>query len=117
MKNIFYSLVVILITALFIQASQIVATQLHVTVRNELGNIETGAAVRLFETEDDYRKESNQVGETQYTDKKGIAKFKNLKNISYFILVENEDRNNYGGGVATDKLLEGKINKVTIIIE
>jgi len=117
MKNIFYSIVVILFTALFIQASQIVATQLHVTVRNELGNIETGASVKLFETEEDYRNEKNQVGETQYTDNKGIAKFRNLKDISYFILVENEDRNNYGGGVSTDKLIEKKINKVTIIIE
>ena len=117
MKKYIYSLILITLAGMFVQANQIVATQLHVTVRNELGNIETGASVRLFEKEEDYRNEVNQVGETQTTDKKGIAKFRNLKDMSYFVLVENGDRNNYGGGVATDKLIESKINKVTIIIE
>lgn len=106
-----------LIFGLFIQSMQIVNTQLHLTVRNELGNIEEGASVRLFQNEEDYRKEANQVGETAYTDKKGIAKIKGLKGISYYVIVEKGDKNNFGGGVATDKLIEGKINKVTIIIE
>ncbi len=117
MKNLVKILAIVLISSIYIQAYQLIATQLHVTIRNELGNTEEGASVKLFENEEDYRNETNQVGETQYTDKKGIAKFKNLKSISYYMLVEKGDKNNIGAGVATDKLIESRINKVNIIIE
>ena len=117
MKNSVKIIVIVMLSSMYIQAHQLIATQLHITVRNELGNTEEGASVKLFETEDDYRNETNQVGETQYTDKKGIVKFKNLKGISYFMLVEKDDKNNIGGGVATDKLIESRINKVNVIIE
>jgi hypothetical protein len=85
-------------------------------VRNDLGNIVEGAQVRLFETEDDYKKETNPVAEG-VTDEKGIVKFKELKAISYYILVEKDDMNNFGGGEQTGKLQEKRINKVTVVIQ
>ncbi|HMQ01443.1 MAG TPA: carboxypeptidase regulatory-like domain-containing protein [Cyclobacteriaceae bacterium] len=117
MKTTLRSCTVILFALVFLNAAQIVSTQLHITVRDSLGNIVEGASVRLFENEEDYKKESNQAGETLTTDKSGMVKIRNLKSIKYYVLVEKEDMSNIGGGVATEKLVEKKINKVTIIIE
>lgn len=108
----YFSLV--LISLLF--SFQIIKTQLTVTVRNELGNTEEGAAVMLFEREDDYRTEKNAAAEG-LTDKKGIAKFKDLKAISYFIIVRKGDKDNAGGGEQTSKLEANKINKITVVIQ
>ncbi|HYG39085.1 MAG TPA: hypothetical protein VD908_10710, partial [Cytophagales bacterium] len=43
---------------------QIFKTSLQVTVRNELGNLEEGAKVTLYKTEEDYNASINPVGET-----------------------------------------------------
>jgi len=95
---------------------QIIKTTLHITVRDELGNIVDGAAVQLFETEEDYLKEENIATETS-TDKYGIAKFKDLKPISYFVIVRKDDKDNSGGGEQTAELQAKRINKVTIVIQ
>ena len=95
---------------------QLIKTQLTVTVRNELGNIEAGATVQLFGTEEDYKTEKNVAAEG-VTDKKGIIKFKELYPISYYVIVRKNDRDNSGGGEQTGKLEANKINKVTIIIQ
>ena len=96
--------------------SQIVKTTLNVTVRDETGNIVEGATVQLFETEQDYNTEKN-VAAQGTTDKKGILKLKDLKAISYYVLVRKDDKDNSGGGEKTEKLEAKKINKVTIIIQ
>lgn len=95
---------------------QLIKTTLHITVRDELGNIAEGATVQLFETEDDYVKEENVVTEAA-TDKYGIAKFKGLKAISYFVIVRKGDKDNSGGGERTAVLEAKRINKVTIVIQ
>ena len=95
---------------------QLIKTQLHLTVRNDLGNTVEGASVHLFETEEDYKKETNAVAES-ITDEKGIVKFKELKAISYYVLVEKDDMNNFGGGEQTGRLQEKRINKVTVVIQ
>jgi hypothetical protein len=115
MKKVIYSLVAVLFIMTALQA-QIIKTQMHVTIRNELGNTEEGVTVQLFETEDDYKQEKNIAAEGT-TDAKGIAKFKELKPISYFVLAKKGDKNNFGGGEQTGKLEEKRINKVTIVIE
>jgi hypothetical protein len=99
-----------------ISAFQIIKTQLHITVRDELGNTVEEATVQLFENEDDYLKEENIVAEAT-TDKKGIARFKELKDIPYHVIVRKDDKDNSGGGEKTDKLDAKRINKVTIIIQ
>lgn len=95
---------------------QLIKTQMQITIRNELGNTEEGVTVQLFENEADYKAEQNAV-QTQTTDKKGVAKFKDLKAISYFVLAKKGDKNNFGGGEQTGALQDGRINKVTIVIE
>ena len=101
----------------FVAPSQLLPTNLKITVRNELGNVEEGASVRLFATKADYEKEENAVTEALLTDKKGVVKFKDLKTIPYYILATKDEKNNYGAGVQTDRLESGKVNKVTVIIE
>ncbi len=95
---------------------QIVKTQIHITVRNDLGNTVEGVSVKLFESEKDYNDETNVAAEG-VTDAKGIVKFKELKTISYFVMAEKDGQNNFGGGEVTGKLEEKKINKVTIVIQ
>ena len=97
-------------------AFQIIKTSLGVTVRDEVGNIVVGANVQLFEKEEDYTAEKN-VAVEGVTDDKGYIRFKDLKNISYFVIVRKDDKDNSGGGERTGKLEEKKINKVTIVIQ
>ena len=95
--------------------AQFVLTDLKVTVRNELGNLETGVKVSLYKTKEDYEKSVNAVG-TQTTDAKGNAFFEKLSPISYYLTAEKGDRNNFGAGEKTDTLKLNRINKVTVII-
>jgi hypothetical protein len=105
-----FALLVVLMSFYFIK------TQLTVTVRNELGNIEEGVKVQLFETEDDYQKETN-VAAQELTDEKGIVKFKDLKPIAYYIIARKGDKDNSGGGEQVGKLEPNRINKVTVVIQ
>lgn len=98
------------------QSLQIFNTSLTLTVRDELGNTVKDASVKLFETEEDYLKEKNVVTEGT-TDAKGVAKFKKLKAISYFVLIRKGDKDNTNGGEKIGKLEEGKFNKTTVVIE
>lgn len=115
MKNLtrLIALVFILATA---TAFQIIKTQLHITVRDELGNLVEEATVQLFETEDDYLKEENVVAEG-VTDKRGIVRFRELQEIPYYVIVRKDDKDNSGGGEQTGQLTGKRINKVTIIIQ
>lgn len=95
---------------------QLIKTTLTITVRDETGNIVQGANVQLFEKQDDYNKEQNVAAEG-VTDAKGVLRLKDLKAISYFVIVRKDDKDNSGGGEQTGKLEAKKINKVTIIIQ
>ncbi len=108
------SLVSIFMLALM--SFQLLKTQLVITVRNDLGNIEEGVKVQLYETEEDYKSEKN-VAFEGYTDKKGIVRFKELKPTAYYVLARKDDKDNFGGGEQVGKLEDGKINKVTVIIQ
>ena len=105
-----------LLFAISLMSFQIIKTQMTITVRDELGNLVEAASIQLFETEDDYLAEKNVVAEG-VTDAKGIAKFKELKAISYYVIVRKDDKDNSGGGEVIGKLEEKKINKVTIVIQ
>lgn len=95
---------------------QLLSTSLRITILNELGNIEEGATVILYKTEEDYEEETNAVA-TGVTDKKGRVNFKDIEATVYFVHAENGDRNNYGAGIQTSPLEEGKMNRVNIVIE
>ena len=95
---------------------QLIKTTLNLTVRDEVGNTVEGATVQLFETEDDYIAEKN-VAVEGVTDAKGVLKLKDLKAMSYFVIVRKDDKDNSGGGERTGKLEEKRINKVTVVIQ
>lgn len=112
-----YIVFVVAISLLSFDSLQILNTSVKINIRNELGNIEEGVAVQLFGSEEDYRNETNPVTEISYTDKKGNVKFKELESKVYFVNAKKGDKDNVGAGVQMQKLEEGKMNKVTIIIE
>ena len=106
----------ILTMLVLLSGFQLIKTTLHITVRDELGNIVEDASIQLFETEDDYLKEENVVAEGN-SDKNGIAKFKGLKPIAYYVIVRKDDKDNALGGERTAELEARRINKVTIVIQ
>ena len=110
-QSVFASVVIMLLMSF-----QILNTSLNITVLNELGNPEPGAKVQLFENEKDYKEEKN-VALEGVTDKKGVLKFKEVKNISYYIIVRKDDKDNAGGAEQIGKLEAGRINKATVIIQ
>lgn len=110
--KIFLGLAIIILASSF----QLLKTYLTITVRDEVGNTVSDATVQLFEKEEDYNKEEN-VAMEGVTDNKGVLKLKDLKAISYFVIVRKEDKDNAGGGERTGKLDEKKVNKVTIVIQ
>lgn len=93
-----------------------IKTQIVVTVRDEVGNTVEGAKVTLYEKEDDYTKEVNAAAEG-LTDDRGLIRIKELKPISYYVIVRKGDKDNSGGGEQTGKLDVNRINKVTIVIQ
>ena len=109
-------LLAIVSIAILLSGFQLIKTTLHITVRDDLGNIAEGATVQLFETEDDYNKEVNVVAEGT-SDKYGIVKFKDLKAIAYYVIIRKDDKDNSGGGERTAVLEAKRINKVTIVIQ
>jgi hypothetical protein len=106
----------ILLVCVTMAFTQIFKTSLTLTVRDELGNTVDSASVKLFEKKEDYLKEINVAAEAK-TNKKGIAKFKGIKPIPYFVLVKKGDKSNSGGGEEVGKLEEGKFNKSTVVIQ
>ncbi len=113
----------ILFTAILISFSsftsdtQVIKTQLRVTVLDDAGNLVQGATIQLYANEEDFNKEKNPISEKLTTDEKGVAKFDDLDTKVYYLLVEKGDMNNWGGGVQTDLLKAKKVNKINIIIE
>lgn len=100
-----------------LKSDQLLPTSLRITILNELGNAESEVKVTLYSNSEDYKKEENAVMEGKFTDKKGRVTFKGLEPKAYFVNAVKGDKNNYGAGVQTDILEEGRINKVNIIIE
>ncbi|VAW45559.1 hypothetical protein MNBD_GAMMA03-1959 [hydrothermal vent metagenome] len=95
----------------------ILKTSLRINIHNELGHIEEDVKIALYTSIEDYRKEENPAFPTQYTDEKGRTTFKNIKPIVYYIHAEKDDKDNVGKGVASDTIIAGKMNRITIIIE
>ena len=96
--------------------AQLFKTNMLVTVLDEQGNVQRGATVKIYETEEDFDEDKNAVA-TMNTDEKGQAKFKKLKSQSYYILAEKGEMTNEDGATQTGALAEKKTNKVNVIIE
>ena len=90
-------------------------TNVKISIVDELGNRVENATVTLYNSKEDYRAEENPV-QTGLTDKKGTVTFKKLEAKVYFVHAYKGDKNNNFAGVQTDTLTEGKLNKITIVI-
>lgn len=103
------------VSALVLTSTQVLKTQLQVTVLDNIGNIQSGAKVTLFETEEDYNN-SKPALPMQVVNKKGKTRFVGLKAIDYFVYCEKGKKNNMFHGEKTGELQKGRINKVNLII-
>jgi len=119
MKNLFFIIIgILLISASFtLQKNQLLPTNLRITVLDNLGNVQQGVTVALYKTENNYREEKNPITDKKVTDKKGRVTFKKIDPMIYYIHAIKGELNNDGGGVQTDTLISGKLNKVNVIIE
>jgi hypothetical protein len=97
--------------------AQFFKTNLRITIQDDLGNIQEGATVTLYSSNEDYRKSENPVVESQVTDKKGRVTFKDLEPKIYHVHAEKGKMNNNNLGVKTDTLVAKKLNKVAIVIQ
>lgn len=96
---------------------QFFKTNLRITIQDDLGNLQEGATVTLYESNDDYRKSENPVQQSQLTDNKGRVTFKDLEPKIYHVHAEKGTMSNNGLGVQTDTLEAKKLNKVAIMIQ
>ena len=97
--------------------SRLLPTSLKITVIDHLGNVVKGATVTLYGTKEDYMEEKNPLFPAQDTNDKGIVKFRKLEPRPYYIHAIKGAFSNQGEGVLTDRLKEGRINKVNTIIQ
>ena len=100
----------------FAMPLQLVKTTLQITVRNGLGNIESGVNIQLYKTKEDFEKLTNPAAGPLQTDKNGKVTFKDLEAVEYFVAAEKGDLNNFGGGEKTETLDANRINKITIVV-
>lgn len=115
-KTVFFTLILVMGMSMSFSPNDYLATSLKITVRNDLGNLESGVLVTLYKTKEDFQKETNFVLKG-HTNEKGVVTFKRLDPMAYYVSALKGDMDNYGAGVQTNPLDENKINKVTIIIE
>jgi hypothetical protein len=117
----FISPVLLSLSLIFISAApkngvQLFPTNLRITVLDDLGNLQEGATVIIYENEENYREEVNPVAGPDQTDRKGRVTFKKIPAKSYFVQVVKGDKKNDGKGVKTAKLDEGRMNKINVVI-
>ena len=112
-KTIFLSLLITLLFSSFV--AQMIPTSLKLTVRNELGTLESGVTVTLYKTKEDYDKSANAYASGK-TDAKGNIFFQDLDQLHFYVAAEKGDRNNFGAGEKIENLAANKVNKATLII-
>ncbi len=122
MNKIKLSILVLSLTAFtFFQftpkGEQFLKTNLRITIQDDLGNIQEGAFVTLYDNNEDYRSSENPVAGPKETDKRGRVTFKGLEAKTYYVNASKGDMNNNMLGVQTDTLVEGKLNRTAIVIQ
>jgi len=115
-KTIFFTLIIATIALSAHNYPNLLGTSLKITVRNDLGNLESGVLVTLYKNKEDFQKEENFVLKG-FTNDKGLVSFKGLNPAAYYVTAVKGDMDNFGAGVQTNPLEANKVNKVTIIIE
>ncbi len=116
-KKVLPLFIVVCLLAVPLANAQFLPTNLRITVVDGIGNVVKRAKVTLYKTKKDYDDDRNAVAGPEYTDAKGIVKFKKLAPKAYYVRVVKGDRNNIGRGEKVDRLDEGKTNRVNIVID
>jgi hypothetical protein len=91
-------------------------TSLELTLKDELGNIVSGASVKLYSSQTDWSNGTNQVGATQFSDVSGKVSFSDLSSIKYYWDAEMDCKNNVNGGITTTSALTANVNNTANII-
>ena len=113
---ILFCLLAVITFSSFKSQQQLLPTKLRVVVIDGTGNFVESAQVTLFSNEEDYINNTNPLVSME-TDEKGKAVFKKLDAVAYYLDVRKGEQNNDGRGSKTDKLREGRTNKVNVVIE
>jgi protocatechuate 3,4-dioxygenase beta subunit len=96
---------------------QLFPTVLKVTVLDDIGNPVQGATVTLYNNETDFYNNENPAYDSMETNEKGEVKFKKIDAKRYLIDVQKGDLSNAGGGIETQHLEKGKVNRIRVIIK
>lgn len=91
-------------------------TSLELTVKDHLGNVVSGATVKLYTSETNWANQTNQVGNTLYTNASGKVKFQNLTNIQYYWFAEKDCLNNFNGAITTTTPLQANATTTLDVI-
>ena len=94
------------------------STSLKITVLDDTGNKISNASVKLFETENDYLSETNQVSNTMTTNSSGEVLFDNLSNKKYYWHIEKDCLNNVNTAYTSASVLQlNKANTINTIVK
>lgn len=94
------------------------STSLKITVLDDTGNKISNASVKLFETENDYLSETNQVSNTMTTNSSGEVLFDNLSNKKYYWHIEKDCLNNVNTSYTSASVLQlNKVNTINTIVK
>lgn len=91
-------------------------TSLELLLKDELGNIVSGASVELYSSETDWNNASNQIGTTLTSDALGKVVFNNVSNIKYYWFAEKDCKNNVNGAITSSSALTSNIKNTFNII-
>lgn len=117
MKSRILLIAVIIVGSALFTSSQLLKTQLRVTVLDNHGNYQEDADVTLYGSLEDFNKSKNPVMDTEKTDSKGRVRFVGLEPQAYFVEVEKGELSNVLGGEKTDTLKKGRVNRINIVID
>lgn len=116
MKRVFGVVIMMLVMVGSVNLNaELLPTSLAITVIDNLGNIQKGAKVALYDNEDDLFNEEDAIDQGR-TDNKGRITFKKLKPKVYYVRATQGKKTNEGEAEITGKLISGRKNKVNIVI-
>lgn len=110
-----YKISVLLCTMLLLSSSQILKTQLRITVIDDIGNFTEGVEVTLYDSPEDYNNSQPAFG-PEMSNKKGRVAFIGVGTGPYYIEAVKGDYSNSLSGQLTDTLKAGRVNKLNVII-
>lgn len=104
-----------LLVLLAVSSFQLIKTQLRVFVLDELGKRPVGVDVSLYDSVEDYNNSKPSYGPLK-TDAKGRVIFHGVTDGPFYIEAVKGDYSNGLTAQVTDRLQNGRINKMNVVI-